>query len=296
PAGLEAAMSAGRRGYDVVLVEASRELGGRVATEARLPGLAAWIRVVDYRKTQIDRLKNVEFFFESAMTVDEALTYEFDHIAVCTGSIWRRDGVGFSHTQPIELDREFEILTPDDVMGGKRPAGRRVVVFDDDHYYLGGIIAELMTKEDFAVSLVTPASEVSKWTNHTMEQHRIQARLLDLGVNVITSHTVGRTSPTGVTVQSVYTNRGQMLECDAAIFVTSRLPNEGLYLDLLERRAAWGDAGLKSVRTVGDALSPGTIASAVWDGRRFAEDLGRADDGGLFPWDVPQLSQIRIQR
>ena len=49
PAGLEAAMSLGRRGYDVVLAEAGGELGGRVAREARLPGLAAWIRVADYR-------------------------------------------------------------------------------------------------------------------------------------------------------------------------------------------------------------------------------------------------------
>ena len=49
PAGLEAAMMLGRRGYEVVLAEATRELGGRVLGEARLPGLAAWIRVVDYR-------------------------------------------------------------------------------------------------------------------------------------------------------------------------------------------------------------------------------------------------------
>ena len=46
PAGLEAAMSVGRRGCEVVLVEATRELGGRVARESRLPGLAEWRRVV----------------------------------------------------------------------------------------------------------------------------------------------------------------------------------------------------------------------------------------------------------
>ena len=41
PAGLEAAQALGERGADVVLVEASRELGGHIAKEARLPGLAA---------------------------------------------------------------------------------------------------------------------------------------------------------------------------------------------------------------------------------------------------------------
>src|SRR6266700_3224711 len=50
PAGLEAARALGQRGYDVVLTEASRELGGRVAAESRLPGLHAWRRVIEYRE------------------------------------------------------------------------------------------------------------------------------------------------------------------------------------------------------------------------------------------------------
>ena len=49
-------MSLGRRGYEVMLAEATNELGGRVTLEARLPGLAAWIRVVDYRLGQLERL------------------------------------------------------------------------------------------------------------------------------------------------------------------------------------------------------------------------------------------------
>ena len=65
PAGLEAAQALGKRGYAVTLAEATRELGGRVSREARLPGLAAWIRVVDYRRAQLDHLANVEQALES---------------------------------------------------------------------------------------------------------------------------------------------------------------------------------------------------------------------------------------
>src|SRR5260370_34906591 len=46
PAGLEAARALGVRGYDVVLAEATRGLGGRVARGAKLPGLSAWVRVL----------------------------------------------------------------------------------------------------------------------------------------------------------------------------------------------------------------------------------------------------------
>ncbi len=286
PAGLEAAMSAGRRGYDVVLVEASRELGGRVAREARLPGFAEWIRVLDYRRTQLERLKNVEFFFESAMPAEEILTYGFDYIAVATGATWRRDGIGYWHSRAVEIDGEMEILTPDDVMNGVRPRSGRVVIFDDDHFYMGGALAELLVKEGCSVALVTPEPEVSSWTHMTMEQHRIQGRLLNLGVEINTGRTVDRATSDGLMLRCVYTGEEQVVECDSAVFVTSRVPNEEIYLGLVGMRAAWADAGLKSVRTVGDALSPGTIAAAVWDGRRFAEDLGRAEENAPFPRDI----------
>ena len=42
PAGLECARALGQRGYRVHLAEAGEELGGRVAKESRLPGLAEW--------------------------------------------------------------------------------------------------------------------------------------------------------------------------------------------------------------------------------------------------------------
>ena len=51
--------------------------------------------------------------------------------------------------------------------------------------------------------------------------------------------------------------------------------------------ARWADAGLQSMRAVGDALAPGTIASAVWDGRRFAEDLDGPSEAALFRRDLP---------
>src|SRR5690349_17717 len=146
PAGMEAAMALGKRGYDVTLAEATRELGGRVLHEARLPGLAAWIRVVDYRRGQLAKLANVEIALESAVTADEVREYGFDHVAVATGSRWRADGIGRHHTRPIPIEG-VDVLTPDDLFAGSRPAGDRVVLYDDDHYYLGGAIAELLVSE-----------------------------------------------------------------------------------------------------------------------------------------------------
>lgn len=285
PAGLEAAMSAGRRGYEVVLAEATRDLGGRVTREANLPGLNEWRRVVDYRKMQLDRMSNVEYYFESSLKVEEILSYDFHHIAVATGAMWRRDGVGVSRANAVRFDEPVELLTPDDVMSGVRPVGKHVVVFDDDHYYMGSVMAELLLNDGFTVTLVTPQTEVAAWTHKTLEQHRIQSRLINLGIEVVVAQTLEHVMSDGLVVGSIYNGQQQTVECDAVVLVTSRLPNETLRLELLNRRNDWGDS-LLSVRAVGDALNPGSIAAAVWDGRRFAENLDRSEADDIFRRNV----------
>ena len=160
------------------------------------------------------------------------------------------------------------------------------MVFDDDHYYMGSSMAELLVNEGYTVTFVTPEPEVAAWTHKTLEQHRIQARLLDLGVRVVVAHTTDRIAADGLVARCAYTGRHQTVECDVVVLVTSRLPNEALSLDLLDLRDEWRSAGLVSVRTVGDAFSPGSIAAAVWDGRRFAEELGRPAEAIDFPRNI----------
>ena len=278
PAGLEAAMAAGKRGYEVVLIEATRHLGGRAAREATLPGLATWRRVVDYRVGQIERLPSVEVYFESAMTAEEILAYDFDHIAVATGARWRRDGVGVSRLGPLDLG---DVLTPDDLLDGVRPDRGRVVVYDDDHYYLGGAIAEMLAGDGHEVILVTPAADVSHWTHHTLEQARVQRRLLETGVRILPHRLLEGRREDVILVSCVFTHRIEELPAAALVTVTSRLPRDGLARELSGRGP--------TVRAVGDAFAPGTIAAAVWDGRRFAEELDGADPQALFRRNVARL-------
>ena len=281
PAGLEAARALGIRGYEVVLTEASRELGGRVAKEARLPGLAAWIRVLDYREQALSELKTVEVCRESPMSAQDILDSGFEHVAVAAGSSWRRDGVARWHTHPIPIDNGAQILTPEDLMAGTRPRGRRVVLFDDDHYYLGGVLAELLAHAEFEVHLVTPAAQVSAWTVNTMEVTKIQRRLLQSGVSLHTSRAVTAVHVDHVALINTYTDEQSDLPADSVAMVTARLPNDSLFHELSE---SLGSGQLESVRGIGDCWAPGTIAAAVWSGRRFAEEF-----------DAPPASNDQVQ-
>ena len=227
-----------------------------------------------------------ERYLESDMTAEEALSHGFDHVAVATGSVWRRDGVGRWHTRAGAMPvGAMEVLTPDDIMAGTRPEGRRVAIYDDDHYYMGGVLAELLQAEGYEVVLVTREPLVSAWTVNTMEQHRIQARLLETGVELRTSTGVSGVLDRELLTECAFTERQSRTAADAVLLVTARLPVDGLCRELLGRRGEWADHGLQSVRAVGDALAPGTIAAAVWEGRRYAEELeAPTDDSDVTPY------------
>ena len=264
-AGLEAALWLGRRGYDVVLTEASRELGGRAAREARLPGLGEWRRTVDHRVGQLARLDNVLVTLESPMTAEEIVGYDFTHVAVATGARWRHDGLGRWHHFPV-----FEgALSPDDVMAGVRPTGTDVVLFDDEHHYMGGLLAEVLATEGFSVTLVTTDSKVSAWTVNTMEQARIHRRLLAAGVTILTDHVVNAAADGVARVASTYTGDGRSLACDGLVSVTFRSANDSLVDELVA-------AGHPHVAAVGDAWNPGMLADAIHHGRLYAEDFDTA--------------------
>ena len=183
PAGLEAARAAALRGYDVAVAEALETYGGRVARERQLPGLSAWGRVADYRLYQLGQRPNVQMYPGSRLTAEEVLAFGFEHICVATGSTWRADGVARQHVVPMPIHPQMPVFTPDDLMAGRMPSGR-VVVFDDDHYYMGGVLAELCAQKGCDVTLVTPSAFVSDWTANTLEQSQIHRRLAGLGVAI----------------------------------------------------------------------------------------------------------------
>ncbi len=273
PAGLECAHALGKRGYPVTLAEATTTLGGRVAREARLPGLAAWIRVRDYRAGQIARLVNVESYFDSRMTADNVLAAGFERVVLATGSSWRRDGVGRWHTRPIAIPGAAQVFTPDDIMDGKAPTGGRVLVWDDDHYYMGSVLAERLAEAGCETIYATPAPEVATWTRATLEQRFIQTRLIEKGIAIRANLAVHAVAADHVTARCVFTGRTESIATDAVVLVTARLPEETLWSALDARRAEWAEAGLVSVTRIGDALAPATIAHAVYAGRRYAEEM-----------------------
>lgn len=291
PAGLEAARALSLRGYDVALAEAGTELGGRVARERKLPGLSAWGRVADYRAYQLSQRPNVETYFDSRLSAQEILDFGFENVCIATGAHWRADGVARQHVVPMPADPAMPVFTPDDIMAGRLPKGA-VVVFDDDHYYMGGVMAELLAKAGCTVTLVTPSAYVSDWTLNTLEQGAIHRRLVENGVKITLNTGIAALHAEGVETECVYTGATARLGCDAVVMVASRISDDALYHDLLARQGDWADAGIRSVKVIGDACAPGPIAWATYAGHRYARELDQPDIGDALPFrrEVTQLA------
>ncbi|HEY3312078.1 MAG TPA: FAD-dependent oxidoreductase [Anaerolineales bacterium] len=271
PAGLECARALGQRGYEVTLVEASREPGGRVIREAALPGLSEWRRVVDWRLTQIRKLPQVSIYPSSPMSAADILESGIQHVILATGATYRRDGQGRNIFSPISGHDLPHVFTPDDLLRdpGRIP-GKRVLIYDDDHFYMAGVLAEMLAQNGCAVSLVTPAPLVSYWTQFTLEQERIEKRLLGMGVDLITRHTLACIQPGQVELSACLSDAHKELECDAVVLVTDRISNDGLFHELAP---ALADGRLHSLRRIGDAEAPNIIAQAVFSGHLAARNF-----------------------
>jgi len=263
PAGLEATRALGQRGYNVMLAEASTELGGRVAQERRLPGLAEWGRVIDYRVQQIQTMPNVEVFLDNDLDAEAALSIGAEHIVVATG-----------HSKPCpDLGPAEQVFTPDDIFMGRVPQGK-ALLFDDDHYYMGSVLAEALVAQGVEVCFVTPENLVSAWGVMTDEQYQTQQRLIELGVEIITAHGLDEFDGSNARLSCVYSERTRVVAADAVVLVTARIPVDALYREIAGKLESEAPGSAPALNKIGDCDAPAIIAAAVYAGHRYARELG----------------------
>ena len=288
PSGLEAASSLIKSGNDVILADASDYWGGRVTLESKLPGLAEWSRVRDWRIWQLQQVPNAELYLKSKLTSEDLLSYGVENIVLATGASWRADGVGRIHRAPLKYLNSNRILTPDDVMAGKLlddMSKGPIVIFDDDRFYMGSVLAEVAVKTGRKVVFISSTPTVSAWSENTLEQSRIQSKLMNLNIEIMTSHKLCNHQDKQLSISCLFTEKISQIECETLILVTSRIPNDKLWHELSIKKDNWKDLGIETVTRIGDCLQPGLIAMAVQSGHKFVraieekqEDLFKRED------------------
>ena len=277
PAGLECAVTLARRGHPVTLAEASENLGGRVLRESRLPGLSEWIRVRDYRVSQLRKIPNVDIYPASELSAGDVLKFGARRVVCATGASWRRDGLGRQHAAP-PLDLLLPgLFTPDDVMDGTQIAGP-VVIYDDDGAYLASALAAKLLGNGADVTIVTPHATFARWTALTLEQDRLTQQMLEKGVRLMPATQLRGFDREHVHCACVHTGRTVPLPAASLVVVTSRIPNDRLFRTLQARPQALRKAGIERVDRIGDCDAPGLIAHAVFSGHQLARQFDSPED------------------
>jgi dimethylamine/trimethylamine dehydrogenase len=292
PAGMECAMILGKRGMRRVhLVEAQDDMGGIMRWIPQLPGLGEWARVVNYRKIQIDKLKNVEFIPDTKLDAQGVKEYGAEIVIVATGGYWATDGLnGGTHATIPGADASLpHILTPEQIMvEGKTAPGERVIVYDNDGYFMGVSLAEKLALEGKKVTIITPMGNIAPYMHFTLEAPNMHRKLHKLGVEIVTYHMPSKIEAGGVTAEHIYDTEGhsRTFEADAVVLVSQRRSNEALFRELKDvvGREALSAEGVDALYRIGDCEAPRLTADAIFSGHRLAREIDSANPEVPLPY------------
>ena len=284
PAGLEAGLIAAKRGYQVSIADRAQEMGGRLLFETKLPGLSTWARVLDYRLHALKQMPNVDLILDNELSADDILNLEHERIAIATGARWT-NALYSSLEIPLGELNHPNVYTPDDVAAGADIQGP-VLVYDFDNYYLGGVISESLAQKGLATSYATPAGHASAWTIMTNEQPFVHQAMDKLNIDITTQALLAEFDGESATLKNIFTNSAHRVAVKSIVIVGLRLPNDGLYRQLIAHSDEFKAKGIKSICAIGDCLAPGALVHAVYSGHSYASKL---DDNrsGLYLRDIP---------
>ena len=191
--------------------------------------------------------------------------------------------------KPIQGFDSANVFTPDDLMDGNSVIGNwtsgNVAIYDDDHYYMGGILAELLATKGCNVLLVTPAPLVSYWGQFTLEQERVQHKLTKLGVQIHVQSVLREIKIDSVEISNTISGDEVEFLRDGVVLVCDRISNDGLYYQL---KPALETGRLQSLRVIGDAEAQNIIAQATFAGHLAAREFDEEKVDGT-PFKVERV-------
>jgi len=171
---------------------------------------------------------------------------------------------------------------------GKQLEGDRIVIFENDGYFMGVSIAEKLAMEGKKVTLMTPLGNIGPYMHFTLEAPNQHRRLHKLGVEIATYHLPSRIEEGGVVATHVYDEDGheKTFEADGVVLISQRRSNEALYRALKDEIGLAGleAEGVTALYRIGDCEAPRLTADAIFSGHRLAREIDTDDPSTPLPF------------
>lgn len=245
PAGMEAAITAKRRGFEVDLWEKANKLGGTLWPAGGPDFKADVLKLITYLETQCHKL-GVNISLNKAATKDNIKGLDYDRIILATGAN--------PAMPPIEGIEKTVLAT--DYLTHQVTTGDNVVI-------IGAGLAGSEAACDLAgqgknTVLIEMLPDILALANHCLnnDQH-LRNMIKDRGVNVVTGAKVTKITDDSIT----YEKDGEVhtVSCDTVLNAAGFKPNNQLE-DLLEEE--YDDKAV----VIGDAVAPRKILTAIHEG------------------------------
>lgn len=240
PGGMEAAIAAAERGFEVQLWEKAMRLGGNLHAAGYPTFKRDVLKLVDYMERKILRL-NVDVHYGKEATAEEIIAGQFDKVIIATGAT--------SKMPPID-GIELASCANDYLTGKKTPTGQVVVIG-------GGLVgcetALYMTELVAKVTIVEMLDDILKTVVHSKNNDlSLRHRIAAADIQLLTSAAVQKITEDAVVISQ--DGQEKQIPADTVIIAAGYDPVNQL-------EAAIED--YVDVTVVGDAVASRKIMDAV---------------------------------
>jgi len=249
PAGIEAAITASRRGHIVTIYE-KRELGGAML-EASVPDYKSDIKLlIQYYKTQLDKL-NIQVVKEEAI-IDTIKNGSYDAAIVAVG--------GKTRTLDVPGINNKIVTYAMDVLSKNAPTGHKVVVIGGG--ITGAETADVLAEQGKEVTIVEMMD--SFLGNAGISAIGYLQKIAEAGIKVITGKRLESVKDHSAVLVDRFGNRSE-LDADSIVISAGFVPQKELanQIEAETNMDVYTAGDCKSARQIQDAVHEGYIAGRL---------------------------------
>jgi 2,4-dienoyl-CoA reductase-like NADH-dependent reductase (Old Yellow Enzyme family) len=266
PAGLEAARVSAIRGNQVILVEATGELGGQFRLAGLQPRRGQILDFIRWYGAQFERL-GVDVRYNAPVDGDEVRAFGAGVVVLATGS--QPAETGYQRVLPgnyrLPGIDAGNVCSVEDAMTLAAPLGHNILLLDDTATWRGVGTAWYLAERGHRVHLITPDAYVGRELTRTAADIPVREMLSRLGVEFITDSAVRQWTGSDATLVNFMTGTETVRTFDTLVLACVNEPQTWLEKELR--------GGPQTIHCIGDCVSPRQAPAAIYEGRKLGLQL-----------------------